>query len=259
MSSEEMKMFKEGINLILNFWWRIRALDEDRKRPYFSKRAFELRNGIYKRFVEYESKGGELSPRSIQHTLRHFMNLLFNETGEFDNTSFEVSVLLCEMYQECSKGNYDSVEVIGLANISQSRRIMGMKAHLNETNGSESGALQGEHQVKLFREQILELLEELWNSHVYVPPGHPCITTPDEPCITTPQQFADDITFWFTQGKKLITQRYLEWILVNTLSLLPISAPLVGGIVKDVAEKVMAISRKCSNSDINPSKKPRVK
>ncbi|MCH93636.1 pre-mRNA-splicing factor prp45, partial [Trifolium medium] len=217
-----MKVFREGISLVINFWWQIRRfVKQERYRD-----LDQIRRCLFDWFIQ--SKIPPSVP-SATMKLEHLLHLYGIDIIYLDNSLQEVSEQLVVMYLECLQGDFSSVEIIQEANCRLAR-------HLIRPNSSEV-----DDASQVFRQGICLLMENLWVRNVFI--HHLCHSNP-HPML---QQLADDILFWFTQTIKPLSLAYLERILRNELYSLPINhyVAATNGITKEVATKLMRMHKEC--------------
>ncbi|GAU22688.1 hypothetical protein TSUD_235100 [Trifolium subterraneum] len=105
---ESMKVFREGIGLAFNFWWRVRwyvklgCFEHD---PLLTFHSFC--DCLFSCFIRSKH------PLSIPSALRSHLVSFF---CSFDNTIQEFSDQLVAMYQECLQGDFSSIHIIKEAN-----------------------------------------------------------------------------------------------------------------------------------------------
>ncbi|KAL6524806.1 SNW domain-containing protein 1 [Orobanche minor] len=219
-----MKVFRQGICLVIYFWWEIRCfvergLDGDSNpQPKVEK----LCRRLFEWFLQ--SKVPPSVP-SAKMKLKELISFFEVDLIYLDNSLEEVSEQLVVMYHECLQGDFSSVEIILQANIGLDRHLVRPNAVKDNSSLTDAS--------RVFREGIGLVMENLWVRRVFI--HHLCGSNPRRML----QQLANDILFWFTQTIKPLSFAYLERILRDELYSLPIDYQFAtNGITKEVASVI---------------------
>ncbi|WJX36236.1 SNW domain-containing protein 1 [Trifolium repens] len=229
-----MKVFREGISLVINFWWQIRRLRVE------YRELDQLRRCLFDWFIQHKVPP---SVHSAKMKLKHLLYLYGIDIIYLDNSLEEVSEQLVVMYRECLQGDFSSVEIIQEANCRSARHLI--RPNVVKANSSE---VDGASQV--FRQGIYLLVENLWVRDVFI--RHCCHSNP-HPML---QELAEDILFWFTQTIKPLSLAHLERILRNELYSLPINhyVAATNDITGEVATKLMLMHKECLQGNFSSVK-----
>jgi hypothetical protein len=217
-----MKVFREGISLVINFWWQIRRLRVE------YRELDQLRRCLFDWFIQHKVPP---SVHSAKMKLKHLLYLYGIDIIYLDNSLEEVSEQLVVMYRECLQGDFSSVEIIQEANCRLARHLI--RPNVVKANSSE---VDGASQV--FRQGIYLLVENLWVRHVFI--HHICHSNP-HPML---EELADDILFWFTQTIKPLSFDHIVSILKNEMYRLPYKT-IHYDIAEEVAKKLMVMYEEC--------------
>ncbi|KAK2446748.1 pre-rRNA-processing protein TSR2 [Trifolium repens] len=233
-----MKVFRDGISLVINSWWQIRRLVRQNHVDY--RQLDQLRRSLFDWFIQLKVPP---SVHSAKMKLKHLLYLYGIDIIYLDNSLEEVSEQLVVMYLECLQGDFSSVEIIQEANCRSARHLI--RPNVVKANSSE---VDGASQV--FRQGIYLLVENLWVRDVFI--RHCCHSNP-HPML---QELAEDILFWFTQTIKPLSLAHLERILRNELYSLPINhyVAATNDITGEVATKLMLMHKECLQGNFSSVK-----
>lgn len=243
-----MKVFMEGIHLVINFWWEIQSfLKKERGGIHSKRKVDELCHSIFSWFIE--SKKEPLSLASAKITLPQRMFRFVGIIGSLDDSVNRVCELLWAMYEECNTGDFTSVDLIKEVNLSLARRLMQKQVCTSSNMNGYGGRLQGQS-LDEFREGVDLVMEKLWVGRVFS----------QDHCGPNPHDMLEDITeelvIWFNQTKKLISEPYVEWILRNILYPLPIHVEYaLNRITKEIAADLMTMFNECSRGEFKSVEK----
>lgn len=185
-----MEVFREGICLVINYWWEIRCFVGRDLRG--GLKLDQLRHSLFHWFIQSNQI---VTPSSATTKLKELISFYAVDLIYLDNSLQEVSEQLVLMYHECLRGDFTSVQIIIEANLRSAR-------HQIRPNPIT------EVPIAVFRQGIGFLMENLWVRRVFV--HHLCDSSNPHPML---RELADDILFWFTQTIKPLSFAYLERIL----------------------------------------------
>lgn len=157
---EEMKVFKEGIQLVINSWWEIQSfIKKERGGIHSSRKVDELCHSIFSWFIE--SKEESLRLASAKITLPQRMFRFVGIIGSLDDSVKRLCELLWAMYEECNTGDFTSVELIKEVSLTLARRLIQKQVCTSYDINDSGGRLQGQS-LNEFREGVDLVMEKLW-------------------------------------------------------------------------------------------------
>ncbi|KAJ1605080.1 hypothetical protein OIY81_3581 [Cryptosporidium canis] len=108
MDSQKFQVFVQGVNQVFSTWTLLNLSVEG---GWSGRFANKKRDELIQEVISSFQSGRKISPNDLANFLMQAMETRFSTIVE-DDSDLEVAELICEMYSQCSKGDYSLVERI---------------------------------------------------------------------------------------------------------------------------------------------------
>ncbi|KAH8583155.1 uncharacterized protein ELE39_002094 [Cryptosporidium sp. chipmunk genotype I] len=108
MDSQRFQVFVQGVNQVFSTWTILNLSVEG---GWSGRFAYKKREELIQEVIMSFQSGRKVNSSNLANFLMEAMETRFSTIVE-DDSDLEVAELICEMYDQCSKGDYSLVEKI---------------------------------------------------------------------------------------------------------------------------------------------------